>query len=81
VKPPNQMDSRNRDAKEVLADLWDGSKPCRLTIAGSNRLDASATAGAPEQGRRSSPGRVRARRIVTGCCPPGEKAARIVAKS
>jgi len=79
------MDSRNRDAKEVLADLVGmGSKPCRLTIAGSNRLDASATAAVLREQWSAIVDLVgfEPRRIVTGCCPAGvEKAARIVAKS
>lgn len=83
-KKPNQMDSRNRDAKLIHADLEAlGKEPCRLVIAGSHHLDARETADAL---RESWDGIVKMigfkpKRIITGCRPVGaEKAARLAAK-
>lgn len=81
----NRMDTRNRDAKEVVADLAAmGSRRCRLVVVGSHNLDASKTAEALREQWSSivevvgfSPDR-----IITGCSPVGaEKAARLVARS
>jgi hypothetical protein len=85
VKIPNTFDSRNRDAREIVADLVAlGKSPCRLTIAGSHRLDPSATAAALREQWASIVELVgfEPLRVVTGCAPGGaEKAARLAAKS
>ncbi len=80
-----KMDSRVRDAREIVADLDAmGPDPCRLTIAGSRKLDTSAVADAL---REQWPQIVELvgfepKRIVTGCAPEGaEKAARLAARA
>lgn len=80
----NQMDSRNRDARAVVADLKAmGEHRCRLVVAGSHKLDPVETSWAI---REQWPEIVkflgwRPERIVTGCAPGGaEKAARLAAK-
>lgn len=84
MKRPNQMDSRNRDAKAISADLEAlGRDPCRLVIVGSRVLDPGQMAGALVEQWSSIVGLVgfRPKRIVTGCLPAGaEKAARLAAK-
>lgn len=80
----NRMDSRNRDAREIVADLDKvGRGPCRLTIAGSRKLDTSAVADALREQWSQIVGLVgfEPKRIVTGCAPEGaEKAARLAAR-
>jgi len=84
VKKPNQMDSRNRDAKEILADLEAmGREPCRLVVSGSRALDPEQMADALTEQWSSIVELVgfRPARVVTGCLPVGaEKAARLAAK-
>lgn len=79
------MDSRVRDAREIVADLDAmGPGPCRLTIAGSRKLDTSAVADALREQWSQIVELVgfEPRRIVTGCAPEGaEKAARLVARA
>lgn len=80
----NRMDSRNRDAREIVADMDAvGPGPCRLTVAGSRKLDTSAVADAL---REQWPAIInligfQPAWIVTGCAPEGaEKAARLAAR-
>jgi len=84
LKKPNKMDSRNRDAKLIFADLEAlGADPCRLVVVGSHRLDPADTADAIVEQWDAIVGLVgfRPRRIITGCAPVGaEKAARLAAK-
>lgn len=78
------MDSRNRDAKEILADLAVlGAEPCRLVVVGSHKLDPSDTASALREQWSSIVELIgfEPRRLITGCAPGGaEKAARLLAK-
>lgn len=82
---PNTFDTRNRDAKAVVADLVAmGKERCRLVIVGSHKLDPIKTADALRDQWSTIVELVgfRPGRIVTGCAPGGaEKAARLVAKS
>jgi len=84
VKKPNQMDSRNRDAKLIFADLEAmGREPCRLVVAGSAWLDPGATADALVEQWPAIVELVgfEPRRIITGCAQGGaEKAARLAAR-
>lgn len=84
MKKPNQMDSRNRDAKLIFADLEAlGKEPCRLVVAGSHRLDPGETADALVEQWSAIVELVgfEPKRIITGCAPVGaEKAARLAAK-
>jgi predicted secreted Zn-dependent protease len=81
----NTMDSRNRDAKAIIADLAAlGEGSCRLVVVGSHKLDPSQTASALREQWSSIVELVgfEPKRIITGCAPGGaEKAARLVAKS
>ncbi len=81
----NTMDSRNRDARAIVADLVAlGEAPCRLVVVGSHKLDPSATAEALRDQWSSIVELVgfEPKRIITGCAPGGaEKVARLVAKS
>jgi hypothetical protein len=80
----NSMDSRNRSAFEIVADLKKlGTVACRLGVLGSHGLDAKQVAG----GLVRSWGDVcdmigfEPERLVTGCVDHGaEKAARLAAK-
>lgn len=80
----NRMDSRNRDAKEIFADLDAlGKKPCRLIVVGAHSLDPRATADALVDQWSSIVDLIgfEPKRIITGCRPVGaEKAARLTAK-
>lgn len=81
---PNKMDSRERDAREIMADLAAlGKDPCRLTIVGSHKLDSKQVGVA----LRAAWGDIvevigfTPKRVVTGCAPVGvEKAVRLAAK-
>jgi hypothetical protein len=85
VKKPNSMDSRNRDARQIMEDLQKmGKEPCRLTIAGSHKLDAKDAAEALCDAWDEITDLIgfEPKRIITGCSPVGaEKAARLAAKS
>jgi hypothetical protein len=85
LKKPNKMDSRNRDAKLIFADLEAlGADPCRLVVVGSHRLDPADTAEALCDSWDELVDLVgfEPKRIITGCAPGGaEKAARLAAKS
>lgn len=84
MKKPNQMDSRNRDAKLIFADLDAlGRDPCRLIVVGSHKLDHGQLADSLVDQWSSIVELVgfRPKRIITGCAPVGaEKAARLAAK-
>lgn len=80
----NQMDSRNRDAREIQTALEAlGGDQCRLTIAGSHNLDAGETANALRESWSDIVDMIgfEPKLIITGCRPVGaEKAARLAAK-
>lgn len=80
----NRMDTRNRDAKLVRADLEAmGPGPSLLVIVGNHGLRAARTADALAGQWSEIVDLVgfTPRRIVTGCAPSGaEKAARLVAR-
>ncbi len=84
MKRANSMDSRNRDAKLISADLGAmGRGPCRLVITGSRTLDARQTADALVEQWSTIVGLIgfKPTRLITGCLPVGaEKAARLAAK-
>lgn len=86
MKRPNPMDSRNRDASEIIAAmeaLGREMAPCRLVIVGSHNLDPRETADALHEQWSAIVGLVgfRVQQVITGCAPAGaEKAARLVAK-
>lgn len=84
MKKSNQMDSRNRDAKLIFADLEAlGSGPCRLVVVGSHKLDPASLADSLVDQWSAIVDLVgfEPRRVITGCAPVGaEKAARLAAK-
>ncbi len=78
------MDSRVRDAKDVLADLAAlGKGRCRLAVVGSHKLSPSETAHALHEQWSSIVELVGflPKRLITGCAPCGaEKATRLAAR-
>lgn len=79
------MDSRNREAPAIVADLAAmGSERCRLVVVGSHKLSPGETADALREQWAAIVELVgfEPRRIITGDAPGGaEKAARLVARS
>jgi hypothetical protein len=81
---PNQMDTRNRSAFDIVAELRAMKKPCLLAVLGTHNVDASVlrSAVAAQWSRISGMFGFRPARLMTGCAGVGtEKATRLVAKS
>lgn len=81
---PNVMDSRNRSAFEIVADLKAlGTVACRLAVLGSHDLDATQVSGLLTRSWSDVCDMVgfEPERVVTGCADVGaEKAMRLAAK-
>jgi len=78
----NQMDTRERDANEVIADLREAAG-IKLAVLGSQTLAAKLCADAIVEHRKAIIKMIGGTpvRLVTSCRPVGaEKAARLVAK-